>query len=546
MRLEEYAIVGNCETVALVGSDGTIDWLCWPRVESPACFAALLGTRDNGLWRIAPLGSARRERHYRPGTLVLETAFATAEGSVTLVDCMRRNGGRSDLIRIVQGTAGHVRMRMDLIVRFDYGAVVPWVSRLDDGRLSFVAGPQRLVLASDVETHGEDFTTVAEFDVRAGEEVAFALSWSVSYRDVPPPFDARAEVETVARNWLAWSGRCRIEGPWKDAVMRSLITLKALTHHETGGILAAATTSLPEQLGGQRNWDYRYCWLRDSTFTLYALMEAGFVDEARRWRDWLVRAVAGSPSQVQTMYDSLGRRHLLEYALPWLGGYENSRPVRVGNAAHEQFQLDIYGEVVDSLFMARSKNLVPRTAAWDIETALIERVTEVWQQPDAGIWEIRGPLRHFTHSKVMAWVALDRAVRSVAEFGLVGDAERWTRLRDQLHAEICASAYDAKRGTFVQSYGSQELDASLLLLPLVGFLPISDPRIRGTVAAIEEDLLEGGFVRRYRTESGVDGIDTATEGVFLACSFWLVDNYTLLGRYEEARRLFERLLSLRN
>jgi GH15 family glucan-1,4-alpha-glucosidase len=546
MRIEDYAVIGNCESIALVGRDGSIDWLCWPRFDSPAAFAALLGTPDNGRWLLAPIDTSRSERRYRDGTLVLETTFHTNTGKVTLIDCMRRHGGRSDLIRIVRGDAGSVRMRQQLIVRFDYGAIVPWASRLEDGRLAFVAGPQRLVFDADVAVRGKDFTTVAEFDVHAGEQFAFSLSWSVSFRELPTRFDARESLDMVTHNWLEWHKQCNVEGPYAEPVVRSLLTLKALTHYETGGIVAAATTSLPEELGGARNWDYRYCWLRDSTFTLFALMEAGFTDEARRWRDWLVRAVAGAPAQVQTMYDVLGQRHLLEWELPDLPGYENSRPVRVGNAAHAQFQLDIYGEVVDSLYMARSKGLSALSAAWDLESALIEHVAKVWREPDAGIWEIRGAPRHFTHSKVMAWVALDRAVRSISQYGLPGDLQRWTALRDTIHADICRNAFHRGLNAFVQTYGSEELDASLLLLPLVGFLPADDPRIRGTVAAIEQHLLIDGFVRRYRTQSNVDGLGGGEEGVFLACSFWLVDNYTLLNRWDDARALYERLLALRN
>ena len=546
MRIEDYAVIGNCETIALVGRNGSIDWLCWPRFDSPACFAALLGAEQNGRWLIAPVAACRSERHYRPGTLVLETSFTTADGKVTVIDCMRRHGRRADLIRVVRGDAGRVRVRQQLIVRFDYGAIVPWASRLEDGRLAFVAGPQRLVLDADVDMRGENFTTVAEFDVGADEEVSLALSWSVSFRDLPARFDAREALATVTRNWLHWHEQRDVQGPYAEPIMRSLLTLKALTHYETGGIVAAGTTSLPEELGGARNWDYRYCWLRDSTFTLFALMGAGFTNEARRWRDWLVRAVAGNPAQVQTLYDVLGQRHLLEWELPDLAGYENSRPVRVGNAAHAQFQLDIYGEVIDSLYMARSKGLASLSAAWDIETALIEHVAEVWQQPDAGIWEIRGTLQHFTHSKAMAWVALDRAVRSMTKFGLPGDLARWTALRDHIHADICAHAFHRGLNSFVQSYGSEELDASLLLLPLVGFVRPADPRMRGTIAAIERHLLKDGFVRRYRTESNIDGLGGGEEGVFLACSFWLVDNYTLLGRWDDAQRLFERLLALRN
>ena len=549
LRIEDYAMIGNCESAALVGTDGSIDWLSLPRFDSPACFAALLGTPDNGRWRIAPV--AERPivtRAYQEGTLILETRFETPEGVVVLVDGMtRRDDGRADLVRLVRCERGRVAMTMDLCIRFDYGSVIPWVTRLDDGRLTAVAGPDRMTLATLVEVRGEDLRTVADFTVEEGRSVDFSLHWAPSYLPVPRAIDPGEVLASAAEGWRKWSRGNTIEGEprWRDLVLRSAITLKGLTHYQTGGIVAAPTTSLPEALGGGRNWDYRYCWLRDATLTLYALMNAGFIEEAGHWRTWLIRAIAGAPEQMQIMYGVAGERRLDEYELPWLSGYEGSRPVRVGNAASNQLQLDVFGEVGDALYQARRMGMPADPFAWNLMRALIGHLDTIWAGPDAGIWEIRGPLRQFTHSKVMAWVAYDRIVRAADEFGLQGPVDAWRATRDAIHAQVCAEGYSEKRGCFTQYYGSTELDASLLLIALVGFLPPDDPRVVRTVQAIETDLLEDGFVLRYRTESQVDGL-SGHEGAFLPCSFWLVDNYALMGRLDEARAMFERLAGLCN
>jgi len=547
-RIEDYAIIGNCESAAMVGLDGSIDWLALPRFDSAACFAALLGAPENGRWRVAPVSDlVQVSRRYREGTLVLETRFDTPEGTVVLVDCMGRRNGSADLVRVLLGERGRVAMRMELIIRCEYGSIMPWVRRLDDGRVTAVAGPDRLTLASRVVTHGENMRTVAEFSVDVGEEIPFALTWSPSFRPVPDAANAEETIKEATVGWRRWSSSYKTEGSgvWSDAVLRSLITLKALTHLETGGIVAAATTSLPEQLGGPRNWDYRFCWLRDATLTLYSLLNSGFLEEAAAWRDWLLRAVAGAPAQMQIMYGLAGERRLTEYEVPWLAGYEGAAPVRIGNAASNQLQLDVYGEVLDALYQARRMRLPPSDAAWDLERALVEHLETVWDQPDEGIWEVRGGPRHFTHSKVMAWVAFDRAIRTVEEFGLDGPADHWRDLREQIHHQVCRKAFDPELNSFVQSYGAKELDGSLLLLPIVGFLPAIDRRIQGTVTAVEKYLLRDGFVARYNTVRKVDGL-SGSEGVFLPCSFWLADNYILQGRYDEARRLFVRLLALRN
>jgi GH15 family glucan-1,4-alpha-glucosidase len=547
-RIEDYALIGNCESAALVGLDGSIDWLALPRFDSAACFATLLGTPDHGRWRIAPqVTKTQVTRRYRDATLVLETRFETPDGTVVLVDCMGRREGCADLVRLLRGERGRVAMQMEMAVRFEYGSIVPWVRKLEDGRLTAVAGPDRLTLACPVETHGENMRTVAEFGIGAGEEIAFTLTWSPSFRPVPAPADAADTIEQAAAGWRDWSCSYKTEGSgaWSDAVLRSLITLKALTHFETGGIVAAATTSLPEQLGGPRNWDYRFCWLRDATLTLYALLNSGFRDEAAAWRDWLLRAVAGAPAQMQIMYGIAGERRLTEYEVRWLPGYEGAAPVRIGNAASDQLQLDVYGEVLDCLYQARRMGIAASDAGWNLEKTLVEHLESVWDQPDEGIWEVRGGRRHFTHSKAMAWVAFDRAVRTVEEFGLDGPADRWRALRERVHGQVCRQAFDTELNSFVQSYGAKQLDASLLLLPLVGFLPASDPRIQGTVAAVEAHLLRDGYVARYDTAGAVDGLP-GTEGAFLPCSFWLADNYILQGRYDEARMLFERLLAVCN
>lgn len=545
--IEDYALIGNNATTALVGKDGSIDWLSFPRFDSAACFAALLGSAANGRWLISTRGERTAvTRRYRPGTLVLETEISSAEGTVLLIDCMDRRGEHQDVIRVVRGVKGRVPMMTELVVRYEYGTVVPWVTRLDDGAWQAIAGPDRIVLTSPVELTGEDLRTRGYFEVEEGQEIAFVLTWSRSFVNKAAPIaDAGQTIANVTSTWEKWSHRHTPCGKYADAVLRSILTLKALTHHQTGGIVAAATTSLPEEIGGVRNWDYRFCWLRDATFTLFALMETGFLDEAKAWREWLVRAIAGSPDQMQIMYGVAGERRLTEFELPELPGYEGSQPVRVGNAASEQLQLDVYGEVLDSLYQARRRGLEKLEAAWNLQRALMSQLEKIWSKPDDGIWEIRGPRRHFVHSKVMAWVGVDRAIRTIQEFGEEGPLERWIRLRAEIHEEICRFGFSQELNSFVQYYGSKELDASLLMLPLVGFLPPEDPRIRGTLQAIEHTLVRDGLVRRYNTDSAVDGLP-GSEGAFLACSFWLVDNYCLQGRQEEARALFERLLSLRN
>ena len=544
--IEDYAVIGNCETVALVGRDGSIDWLCPPRFDDAACFAALLGEPQHGRWLIAPAGKiAEVKRRYRDDTLILETIFETADGAVSVTDFMARRDGVADLFRIVRGVRGIVPMHFELIVRFDYGLVVPWVLRRDEGRVQFTAGPDRLLLDTSIALRGEDFKTVGEFDVKPGQEIGFALCWSESFRTPPESMRAEETLPQVESFWKAWSAAFKPAGEWSDAVLRSLLTLKALAHWETGGIIAAGTTSLPERLSGPRNWDYRYCWLRDATFTLYALIGSGFLDEARAWHEWLQRAIAGSPDDVQIMYGVGGERRLTEYTLPWLPGYEGAGPVRIGNLAAGQIQLDVYGEVLDAFYVGRRAGLVAEATSWALECALIDHLEKIWDQPDDGIWEVRGERRHFTHSKVMAWVAFDRAVRSVEEFNLEGPVDHWRAIRATIHKQVCERGFDLAQNSFVQSYGVRALDASLLLIPVVGFLEPSDPRVRGTVAAIERNLISDGLVLRYRTEAGTDGLPPG-EGAFLACSFWLVDNYVLQERHDEARALFERLLSLRN
>lgn len=544
MKLEHYGFIGDTETGALVGRNGSVDWLCMPRFDSPAAFAALLGREENGGWRIAPrAGEGEGVQRYRPDTLVLETEFTTAEGRVRVVDFMPPRDGRPDLVRIVEGIHGRVPMRSVMRIRFGYGRVVPWVRRCDDGSISAVAGPDALHLVSEVETHGEDLSTVADFVVGAGESVAFTLTWHPSHEAAPRADDPRRALQTTEAYWREWCGQCCYDGEWREQVMRSLITLKALTYEPTGGVVAALTTSLPEQIGGVRNWDYRFCWLRDATFTLMAFLGAGYMAEAAAWRDWLLRAVAGDAAELQIMYGVAGERMLLEYELPWLDGYEGSRPARAGNAAFDQLQLDVHGEVMDAMHQARIKGLPPDPNAWRVQGALLDFLESGWKQPDEGIWEVRGPRRHFTHSKVMAWVAFDRAVKSVEEHGLTGPVDRWRAQRDALHREVCEQGYHAGVGAFTQAYGSTALDASLLMLPLVGFLPAHDPRVVSTVDAIAQRLTVDGFVLRYHTAEADDGLPPG-EGTFLPCSFWLVDNYVLAGRHEEARALFEKLLGI--
>lgn len=543
--IEDYALIGDCETAALVSRQGSIDWLCFPRFDSPACFAALLGTPENGHWQLvpcAPVTSVRRR--YLGDTAILETEFTTEEGVVAVIDFMPVRSGLPDVVRIVVGRRGKVQMRMELVLRFDYGSVVPWVQRIPRG-ISAVGGPDSVRLCTPVPLRGEHFHTVADFVVAEGERVPFDLTWFPSHEPPGPELDPEDALRTTEEWWTSWAARCTVEGPWREAVMRSLITLKALTYNRTGAIVAAPTTSLPEKFGGVRNWDYRYCWLRDATFTLLALLNAGYTDEARAWREWLVRAVAGRPDQIHIMYGVAGERRLTEIELPWLPGFGASRPVRIGNAAHSQFQLDIFGEVLDATHQAWKLGIPHDEQAWRVDTALVTHLESVWHEPDEGIWEVRGPRRHFTHSKMMAWVALDRAVKSIELFGLDGPLDRWRAVRDAIHQDVCARGFDPRQGAFVQSYGSPLLDASLLMMPLVGFLPATDPRVRGTIEAIERQLTRDGFVARYATVPDVDGLPPG-EATFLLCSFWLVDNLTLIGRHDDAQRLFERLLSIRN
>ncbi len=546
-RIEDYAIIGDRETAALVARDGSIDWLCWPRFDSPACFAALLGTSDNGRWLITPRDPHPNvARRYDDGTLVLQTQFETATGTATIIDFMPTHGNASDLVRIVVGERGTVEFDFELVLRFDYGSTVPWVNRQPDGTLTAIAGPDLVLLRTPVAIHGQDMRTVGRFTVAAGERVPFVLTHTSSTGPLPPPLDPEDALLRTQAAWRTIADRCAPVGRWREPVLRSVLTLKALTYAPTGGIVAAATTSLPERIGGTRNWDYRYCWLRDATFTLLALMNLGYFEEARAWRDWLLRAVAGSPAQMQIMYGLAGERRLLEWEVPWLAGYEGSRPVRVGNAAFNQLQLDVFGEVGDALFQAARGGLEPHPRQHEIRRVVLEHLETIWRQPDEGIWEVRGPRQHFTHSKVMAWVAFDRAAKLARGHGAQDSpADRWRRVADEIHAEVCAKGFDPAINSFVQAYGSRTLDASLLLIPLVGFLPPEDTRVLGTVAAIERTLVHDGLVLRYDTAATNDGLPPG-EGAFLACSFWLVQVYAKQGRREEAVRLFERLIALGN
>ena len=544
-RIEDYALIGDCETAALVSVSGSIDWLAWPRFDSPACFAALLGTKENGRWIIAPRDpNARVSRRYADGSLILETTFETDSGAVVLRDFMPIRGRNSDVVRIVTAVRGRVEMATEIILRFSYGSIVPWVTRLDGGHRA-IAGPDMVSLRTDVPLHGSGLTTVGEFALEEGQSASFVLTWGPSHEPPPPAVDPADALHATERFWKEWGARCSYRGEWREPVQRSLLTLKALTYHPTGGIVAAPTTSLPESIGSTRNWDYRFCWLRDATLTLLALMDAGYFDEAAAWRDWLVRAAAGSPGQAQIMYGLSGERHLLEWEVPWLPGFAGSRPVRIGNAAHAQFQLDVYGEVLDALHQARLGGIAETQEGSQLQRALARHVESVWGTPDQGLWESRAGPEHFTYSKVMAWVALDRAIKGVEKFGLKGPVDHWRAVRQQIHDEVCLRGYDAKQGCFTQAYGSPHLDASLLLIPLVGFLPPTDERVRNTIGCIERRLVVDGLVLRYDTEASDDGLPPG-EGAFLACSFWLADAYIVSNRHAEARVLFERLVALRN
>ncbi|MFE6097092.1 glycoside hydrolase family 15 protein [Streptomyces massasporeus] len=548
--IEDYALIGDEQTAALVGTDGSVDWLCLPRFDSAACFARMLGDEDNGYWRIAPVGADRcTRRAYRRDTLVLDTEWETEQGSVRVTDLMPQRDRAPDLVRVVEGLDGEVTLHSVLKLRFDYGSIIPWVRRADGHRVA-VAGPDSTWLRSEpgVTSWGEDYGTHAEFTVKKGEKVAFVLTWHPSHEPRPPLIDPYEALRHSVEDWRAWVSRCRYDGPYRDAVVRSLITLKALTYAPTGGIVAAPTTSLPEEPGGVRNWDYRYCWLRDSTLTLNALLAAGYQEEAEAWRNWLLRAVAGDPADLQIMYGVAGERRLPEFELPWLSGFVGSAPVRIGNDAVNQLQLDVYGEVMDSLSLARESGLSAQPDVWALQTALMDFLRTNWRQPDEGLWEVRGGRRQFVHSKVMVWVAADRAVRTLERHPeLDGDLDGWRALRDEVHEEVCEKGYDAERNTFTQSYGSRELDAALLLIPRVGFLPPDDPRVIGTIDAVREELAHGGgFLRRYSTDDGeVDGLPGG-EGAFLVCSFWLADALYMTGRTKEARELFERLAGLAN
>jgi GH15 family glucan-1,4-alpha-glucosidase len=545
-RIEDYALIGDCEIAALVARDGSIDWLCWPRFDSPACFAALLGDEGNGRWRIAPQNTVRKvTRRYLPDTLILETEFETDEGVAALVDFMPPRGKSSHVVRIVEGRSGRVPMALELVLRFDYGTVVPWVSRDEAGGLRAVAGPAQAILRTPVKTEGRGLTTVAEFIAAEGETVPFVLSYGASHLPSPAPLDPAAALRETEAFWRDWRASCTVKGPYAEAVGRSLITLKALTHMPTGGVIAAPTTSLPEASGGERNWDYRYCWIRDATFLLLALMSAGHLEEARAWTAWLHRAVAGSPSAMQIMYGVTGERRLLEWEVSWLAGYGGARPVRIGNAAHSQFQIDVYGELMDATHQARLNGLTDGDT-WALQLEIMQHVVKVWNEPDEGIWEVRSGPQHFTFSKIMAWVAVDRAVQDAEKFGLEGPLEEWRTLRDAIHAQVCERGLNRRTGGFQRAYDDANADASLLLIAELGFLAADDPRFVATVAAVERELISAdGLVLRYDTRRAEDGLPPG-EGAFLPCSFWLVNAYALIGREDDAVALFERLLAFRN
>jgi GH15 family glucan-1,4-alpha-glucosidase len=552
-KIEDYGLIGDCETAALVGRDGSIDWLCWPAFDSDACFTALLGTSREGRWLIAPADEiTKTSRRYWDDTLILETRFATAGGTVAVIDFMPPRGKASDIVRLVRGISGRVKLRMELVIRFGFGTDIPWVKKSEDGEaLLAICGPDMTVLRTPIETRGEDMTTVADFDVGEGETVPFVLTYGPSHLDVPEAIDPEQALQDTKDFWTEWSGRCTYKGESRDLVMRSLITLKALTYEPTGGIIAAPTTSLPEILGGAKNWDYRFCWLRDATFTLLALMNSGYTEEASCWHGWLLRAVAGAPAHMQIMYGIKGERRLLEWEADWLPGYEGAQPVRIGNAAHAQLQLDVYGELMDAFHQARVARQAREPDAkfdevtWDIECTVLEHLAEIWNRPDSGIWERRGDGRHYVSSKVMTWVAFDRAVKSAEKFGFEAPLEQWRSLRDTIHRDVCEKGFDRKLNSFVESYGSQLLDASILLLPAVGFLPGDDPRVLGTLAAIEKHMIRDGFVLRHDRREPADQ-NQPIEGAFLACTLWLADAYVLAGETDKAQALFDRVVAIAN
>lgn len=544
--IEDYALIGDCETAALVGRDGSIDWLCWPSFDSEACFAALLGSENNGRWRIAPADEVVRcSRRYRGDSLILETTFETATGCITLIDFMPPRGSASDVVRLVRGDRGRVKVAMQLVIRFGYGAAIPWVRRGDDDAVLAVGGPDMLVLRTPVATHGKDMTTVAEFEVGAGDQIPFVMTYGPSHLPVPDSIDPIAALKDTEDFWAEWSGRCTYQGDHRDLVMRSLITLKALTFAPSGGIVAAPTTSLPEQLGGSRNWDYRFCWLRDATFTLFALMNNGYTEEAAAWHDWLLRAVAGDPAGMQIMYGIYGERRLLEWQADWLAGYQGAQPVRIGNAAHAQLQLDVYGELIDAFHQWRNADLALDGESWALECKVLQHLAKIWDQPDSGIWELRGPRQHYVSSKVMTWVAFDRGIKSAEKFGLKAPVAEWRALRKKIHADVCANGFDTEQNAFVEHYGAKVLDASVLLIPAVGFLPPDDPRVLGTLEAIERHLMSDGYVMRHDPRASKDP-SVPVEGAFLACSLWLADAYVLAGQIDRAKALFDRVAGIAN
>ena len=546
MRIEDYGLIGDCETAALVGRDGSIDWLCWPAFDSDACFAALLGTSRHGRWKIAPAGEVTRSsRRYRGNTLILETRFETADGIVALIDFMPPRGNASDIVRLVRGVSGKVKLAMELVIRFGFGADIPWVRRTEDGALLAIAGQDMTVLRTPVATRGEDLTTVADFEVSEGQTIPFVLTYGPSHLPVPSPINPAQALQDAEDFWTEWCSHCTYQGDHRDLVMRSLITLKALTYAPTGGIVAAPTASLPEKLGGRRNWDYRFCWLRDATFTLLALMNSGYTAEASAWHNWLLRAAAGAPANMQIMYGIMGQRRLLEWQASWLPGYEGAQPVRVGNAAHAQLQLDVYGELMDAFHQSRMASLELDEGSWALECAVLEHLAEVWDKPDHGIWERRGERRHYVSSKVMTWVAFDRGIKSAERFGFKAPIGRWRGLRDAICRDVCEKGFDVRQDAFVESYGSELLDASILLLPAVGFLPASDPRVRGTVAAIEKYMMRNGFVLRHDPRE-VSDEKQPIEGAFLACSLWLADAHVLSGEITKAQALFDRVVAVAN